>query len=55
MLETEQVRSRLGKEGLLGLLVKNPNKAPTIANLRGITIASHLSKVEPRRGTTGPR
>ena len=28
-------------------MVKNPNKAPRIANLRGITIASHLSKVEP--------
>ena len=47
VLETTQVKSHIGKEGLLGLLVKNPNKAPTISNLRGITIASHLSKVEP--------
>ena len=47
VLETKQVKSRIGKEGLLGLLVKNPNKAPTITNLQGITIASHLSKVEP--------
>ena len=47
VLETKQVKSRIGKEGLLGLLVKNPNKAPTISNLRGITIASQLSKVEP--------
>ena len=47
VLETTQVKSRIGKEGLVGLLIKNPNKAPETSNLRGITISSHLSKVEP--------
>ena len=44
--ESVHVKHRKNKEGVLGLLIKNRNKAPdVVSNLRGIKISSHLFKV----------
>ena len=46
-LESGPVKQYLGKTGKVVLLVKKPKKPVTPANLRGITLAPHISKVEP--------
>ena len=46
-LESWPVKKYLGKTGQVVLLVKKPKRPITPANLRGITLASHISKVEP--------
>ena len=45
-LEAWPVKQYLGKTGKVVLLVKKPKKPVTPANLRGITLAPHISKVE---------
>ena len=37
----------VGRQGRVTLLLKNPDQSIQEANLRGITISSHVSKLEP--------
>ena len=37
----------VGRRGRVTLLLKNPDQPVQEANLRGITISSHVSKLEP--------
>jgi hypothetical protein len=46
-LEEEEVRITQGKQGQVALLLKDGRKPMSSSNVRGITVASHLSKVEP--------
>ena len=46
-LESWPAKEYLGKTRQVVLLVKKPKKPVTPANLRGITLAPHISKVEP--------
>ena len=46
-LEQEEVKMSQGKQGQVVLLLKDGRKPMLSSNVRGITIASHLSKVEP--------
>ena len=45
LLETNTVMQQLGNLGLLSIMVKKPKQPLTVKNTRGITVASHLSKV----------
>ena len=45
-LETPDVKGTQGKQGQVALLLKDGRKPMSSANVRGITLASHLSKVE---------
>ena len=46
-LESWPVKEYLGKTGKVVSFVKKPKKPVAPANLRGITLAPHISKVEP--------
>ena len=46
-LEQEEEKMSQGKQGQVALLLKDGRKPMSSSNVRGITIASHLSKVEP--------
>jgi hypothetical protein len=47
VLETPEVHGKLGKEGRVSLLVKKDHLPAAKGNLRGITIAPHISKLQP--------
>ena len=46
-LEAPDVKAIQGKQGQVALLLKDGRKPMSSSNVRGITIASHISKVEP--------
>ena len=46
-LEAPSVKATQGKQGQVALLLKDGRKPMSSSNARGITIPSHLSKVEP--------
>ena len=47
LLETPAVTESMGKEGLLVLIIKNPKKQVQKGNIWGVTVSSHLSKLQP--------
>ena len=47
VLERPEVQEALGKEGQVSLLVKKDHLPAAKGNLRGITIAPHISKLQP--------
>ena len=47
VVRSPPVSRTVGRRGRVTLLLKNPDQPPQEANLRGITISSHVSKLEP--------
>ena len=47
MVRSPPVSRTVGRRGRVTLLLKNPDQPVQEANLRGITISSHVSKLEP--------
>ena len=47
VMRSPQVCGTVGRRGQVTLLLKNPDQPIEEANLRGITISSHISKLEP--------
>ena len=47
VVRSPPVSHTVGRRGRVTLLLKNPDQPVREANLRGITISSHVSKLEP--------